>query len=165
IKKEFALSGSEQNPDITNRDLKLLLRSRLGKSATGPVENFKEHGADFVVADTLSELVSGMNKLSGDDLLDVEDIEKIILARDNEMANPYSKDAQTMGIRNSRRFLGDRLVRAAKPHRLMDPKHGALIAVRLWVVSRKTLGAIQTDQDGRAMGVNGKPIHGLFAAV
>src|SRR5699024_3552559 len=94
IKEEFALSGSEQNPDITNRDLKLLLRSRLGKSATGPVENFKEHGADFVVADTLSELVSGMNKLSGDDRLDLEDIEKIIRARDNEMANPYSKDAR-----------------------------------------------------------------------
>lgn len=164
IKKEFALSGSEQNPDITNRDLKLLLRSRLGKSATGPVENFKEHGADFVVADTLSELVSGMNKLSGDDLLDLEDIEKIIRARDNEMANPYSKDAQTMGIRNSRRFLGDRLFRAAKPHRLLDPKHGPLIAVRLWVVTRKTLGGIQTDLEGRALGMNGKPIHGLFAA-
>src|SRR5699024_1818442 len=119
IKKEFALSGSEQNPDITNRDLKLLLRSRLGKSATGPVANFKEHGAAFVVADTPSELVSGMNKLSGDDLLDLEDIEKSIRARDNEMANPYSKDAQTMGIRNSRRFLGDRLFRAAKPHRLL----------------------------------------------
>src|SRR5699024_6186441 len=128
IKKEFALSGSEQNTDITNRDLTLLLRSRLGNSDTGPVEHFNEHGADCVVADTLSELVQGMNKLSGDDLLDLEDIEKIIRARDNEMANPYSKDAQTMGIRNSRRFLGDRLFRAAKPHRLLDPKHGPLIA-------------------------------------
>src|SRR5699024_5443835 len=140
IKKEVSLSGSEQNPDITNRDLKLLLRSRLGKSATGPVENFKEHGADFVVADTLSELVSGMNKLSGDDLLDLEDIEKIIRARDNELAHQYSKDAQTMGIRNCRRFLGDRLIRADQPQRLLEPKHGQHIAVRLWVVTRKTIG-------------------------
>jgi len=164
IKKEFALSGSEQNPDITNRDLKLLLRSRLGKSATGPVENFKDHGADFVVADTLPELVEGMNTLSGDNLLDIGEIEKIIRARDNEMVNPYSKDAQTMGIRNSRRFLGDRLFRAAKPHRILDPKHGPLIAARLWVVTRKTLGGIQTDLDGRTLDTNGKPIDGLFAA-
>lgn len=164
IKKEFALSGSEQNPDITNRDLKLLLRSRLGKSATGPVENFKDHGADFVVADTLPELVEGMNTLSGDNLLDIGEIEKIIRARDNEMVNPYSKDAQTMGIRNSRRFLGDPLFRAAKPHRILDPKHGPLIAARLWVVTRKTLGGIQTDLDGRTLDTNGKPIDGLFAA-
>src|SRR5699024_754901 len=164
IKKEFALSGSEQNPDITNRDLKLLLRSRLGKSATGPVENFKEHGADFVVADTLSELVSGMNKLSGDDLLELEAIGNVHLGRENEVAKPHSQDAPTRGVRHRRRFLGDRLFRAPKPHRLLDPKHGPLLAVRLWVVARKTLGGIQTDLEGRALGMNGKPIHGLFAA-
>ncbi|WP_145015680.1 FAD-binding protein, partial [Micrococcus luteus] len=164
IKKEFALSGSEQNPDITDRDLGLMLRTRLGGSAPGPVEAFKEHGADFVVADTLEQLVAGMNDLTGDDLLDVEAVRGIVQARDNELKNPYSKDAQTMGIMNSRRFLGDRLFRAAKPHPILDPDHGPLIAVRLWVVTRKTLGGIQTDLDGRALGIDGAPIPGLFAA-
>ncbi|MCS5714686.1 FAD-binding dehydrogenase [Herbiconiux sp. CPCC 205716] len=164
IKKEFALSGSEQNPDITNRDLALMLRSRLGRSAPGPVEAFKEHGADFVVADTLPELVQGMNALTDDNLLNAVEIEKVVRARDNELVNQYSKDAQTMGIRNSRRYLGDKLFRAAKPHQILDPHHGPLIAVRLWIVTRKTLGGIQTDLDGRALGSDGNPISGLFAA-
>jgi predicted oxidoreductase len=117
-----------------------------------------------VVADTLDELVAGMNALTGDGLLDREDIEHIIRARDNEMANPFSKDAQTIGIQNSRRFLGDRLFRTVKPHRILDPAHGPLIAVRLWIVTRKTLGGIQNDLSGRALGMGGTPIPGLFAA-
>lgn len=164
VKKEFALSGSEQNPDITGRDLGLLLRTRLGRSAPGPVEAFKEHGADFVVADDLAELVRGMNALTGDDLLDEDGIRAQIVARDNELVNPYSKDAQTIGIRNSRRFLGDRLFRTATPHALLDPKHGPLIAVRLWIVTRKTLGGIQTDLQGKALDAEGRPIEGLYAA-
>lgn len=164
VKKEFALSGSEQNPDLTNRDLALLLRSRLGRSAPGPVEDFKQHGADFVVADTLPELVAGMNDLTGDGLLDHDEIARQVRARDNEIVNHYSKDAQTMGIHNSRRYLGDRLFRTARPHRLLDPAHGPLIAVRLWIVTRKTLGGIQTDLAGRALGPDGAPVSGLYAA-
>lgn len=164
VKKEFALSGSEQNPDITNRDLKLLLKSRLGSGAPGPVQDFMDHGEDFVVADTLPELVEGMNALTGDDLLDLTAVEGIIRARDHEMTNPYSKDAQAMGIRNSRRYLGDKITRTAKPHRILDPAHGPLIAVRLWIVTRKTLGGIQTDLSGRAMRADGQPIPGLYAA-
>lgn len=164
IKKEFALSGSEQNPDLTQRDLKLLLKSRLGKPAPGPVEDFKKHGEDFVVADTLSELVEGMNSLTGDNLIEFSELEGILEARDNEVRNPYTKDPQVMGIRNSRRYLGDRITRTAKPHPMLTPENGPLIAVRLWVVTRKTLGGIQTDLAGRALGENGEPIAGLFAA-
>lgn len=164
VKKEFALSGSEQNPDITDRDLGLLLRTRLGRAAPGPVEDFKAHGADFVVADTLGELVRGMNDLTGDGLLDEEAIRAQIVARDREVVNPYSKDAQTIGIQNSRRFRGDRLFRTVPAHALLDPRHGPLIAVRLWVVTRKTLGGIQTDLDGRALDGSGMPIPGLYAA-
>ena len=105
-----------------------------------------------------------MNALTGDGLLDREDIEHIIRARDNEMANPFSKDAQTIGIQNSRRFLGDRLFRTVKPHRILDPAHGPLIAVRLWIVTRKTLGGIQTDLSSRALGADGRPVPGLWAA-
>lgn len=164
IEKEFALSGSEQNPDITNRDLKLLLKTRLGRGAGGPIEAFKEHGADFVVADNLADLVRGMNGLTEQPLLDYGQLKRQIDERDAEIRNPYSKDAQVAGIRNSRRFLGDRLFRTVKPHRILDPAAGPLIAVRLHVVTRKTLGGIQTNLSGQALGRNGSPIPGLYAA-
>lgn len=164
IEREFALSGSEQNPDITNHDLRLLLRSRLGRGAPPPVEAFKEHGRDFVVADSLDRLVAGMNELTDEPLLSYPDIRALIIERDREIANPFSKDTQVMGIHNARRFLGDRLSRVARPHRILDPAAGPLIAVRLHVLTRKTLGGIQTDLDGRALDNEGSPIRGLFAA-
>jgi predicted oxidoreductase len=165
IEKEFALSGSEQNPDITNRDRKAILKDRvLGKGAPGPVEAFKRHGADFVVASTLEELVAKMNALTDDSLLDVETLRRQIEARDLQVTNAFSKDSQIQGIRNARRFLGDRLIRAATPHRLLDPAHGPLIGVKLHVLTRKTLGGIQTDLQSRALGIDGRPIPGLYAA-
>lgn len=164
IEKEFALSGSEQNPDITNRDLLLLLRTRLGRGAAAPIEAFKDHGADFVVADTLAGLVSGMNGLTEEPLLDYRQIQRQIQERDAEIQNPYSKDAQVIGIHNSRRYLGDRLFRTVKPHRILDPAAGPLIAVRLHIVTRKTLGGIQTDLTGQAFAKDGSTIPGLYAA-
>jgi len=164
IEKEFALSGSEQNPDITNRDLKLLLKTRLRRGAAGPIEAFKERGADFIVADTLADLVRGMNALTDQPLLDEGQISRQIEERDAEIRNPYSKDAQLTGIRNSRRFLGDRLFRTVRPHRILDPAAGPLIAVRLHVVTRKTLGGIQTNLSGQALDRDGDPIPGLYAA-
>ncbi|MDO5493858.1 MAG: FAD-binding dehydrogenase [Nesterenkonia sp.] len=163
IEKEFALSGSEQNPDLTERDLRLLLRSRLGSGAAPPVEAFKEHGEDFVVAETLDELVAGMNALQGDDLLRADHLAEQIEARDRQVAQPFSKDVQIMGIRNSRRYRGDRLLRTVAPHRILDPKAGPLIAVRLRVVTRKTLGGIQTDLESRVLDDDGAPIPGLWA--
>ena len=164
IEKEFALSGSEQNPDITNRDRKLLLRTRLGRGAPAPIEAFKEHGADFVVANNLAGLVSGMNGLTREPLLDYRTIQRQILDRDAEIKNPYSKDAQVTGIHNSRRYLGDRLFRTVKPHRILDPGAGPLIAVKLHIVTRKTLGGIQTDLTGQAFSKDGSVIPGLYAA-
>lgn len=164
IEKEFVLSGSEQNPDFTGRDLRLLAKSRLGRGAPPPVEAFKEHGDDFVVADDLPTLVAGMNRLAGSDLLRFEDIERQVRERDAEIDNSYSKDLQVMGIRNSRRFVGDRVFRTVKPHRLVDPEAGPLIAVRLRIVTRKSLGGIQTDLTGRALGHDGRAIEGLYAA-
>jgi predicted oxidoreductase len=164
IEREFALSGSEQNPDLTNRDLRLVLRSRLGKGAPPPVEAFKAHGADFVVADNLADLVTGMNRLTEAPLLDFSRLEAQIRQRDAEIVNPFSKDTQVNGIRNSRRFLGDRLARTAKPHQILDPAHGPLIAVRLHIITRKTLGGIQTDLDGRALDAAAEPVPGLYAA-
>ncbi len=164
IEKEFALSGSEQNPDITGKDLMFLARSRLAKGAPGPVEAFKEHGIDFVVASTLHELVDGMNQLSRGPQLDVDEIGSQIVARDRELDNSFSKDIQMMAIANARRSRTDKLIRVAKPHRILDPAHGPLIAVRLNILSRKTLGGLETDLDGRCLGADGSAIPGLYAA-
>ncbi|MBV2155145.1 FAD-binding dehydrogenase [Kitasatospora sp. SUK 42] len=165
IEKEFALSGSEQNPDITNKDRAAFLRTRLvGNGAPAPVEAFKRNGEDFVVADTLDDLVAGMNRLTAAPLLDPAALRRQIEARDLQIANPFSKDSQVQGIRNARRYLGDRLGRAAAPHRILDRANGPLIGVKLHVLTRKTLGGIQTDLDSRALGHDGKPIEGLYAA-
>ncbi|MEV6135378.1 FAD-binding dehydrogenase [Nocardia sp. NPDC051990] len=164
IEKEFALSGSEQNPDITGKDLKLTLKSRVAKGAPGPVEAFKQHGVDFVVANTLRELVDGMNKIARGPQLDYDELERQILARDRDIANKYSKDAQLMAITNARQYFGDKAGRVAKPHRILDPAHGPLIAVRLNILTRKTLGGLQTNLDSQVMRPDGTPLPGLYAA-
>ncbi|MFE1885484.1 FAD-binding dehydrogenase [Streptomyces diastatochromogenes] len=165
IEKEFALSGSEQNPDITAKDRKAVLRDRLlGKGAPAPVQAFLDKGADFVTANTLEQLVEKMNGLTDKPLLDAAEVRRQIEARDLQIANPYSKDSQVQGIRNARRYIGDRLGRVAGPHRILDPAAGPLIGVRLHVLTRKTLGGIQTDLDSRALGPDGTPIGGLYAA-
>jgi len=165
IKKEFALSGSEQNPDITAKDRRAFLRERiLGRTAPAPVEAFKKNGADFVVASTLDELVAGMNRLTDEPLLDVARIRAQIEARDLQIGNPFSKDSQVQGIRNSRRYLGDKIGRTVPPHRILDPAAGPLIGIKLHVLTRKTLGGIQTDLSSRALAPDGQPINGLYAA-
>ncbi|MFE8949015.1 FAD-binding dehydrogenase [Streptomyces sp. NPDC007856] len=165
IEKEFALSGSEQNPDITAKDRRGVLRDRLvGKGAPAPVKAFLDKGADFVTAGNLEQLVGKMNALTDKPLLDAAEVRRQIEARDLQMANPYSKDSQIQGIRNARRYIGDRLGRVAAPHRILDPAAGPLIGVRLHVLTRKTLGGIQTDLDSRALAADGTPIEGLYAA-
>ncbi|MEK6437987.1 FAD-binding dehydrogenase [Pseudonocardia sp. T1-2H] len=163
IEKEFALSGSEQNPDLTGKDIRATL-GRIRPGAPAPVEAFKERGEDFVVAGTLAELVDGMNKISPEAPLDLATIERQIVARDREMDNAFTKDLQVMSIHNARRYRGDRLGRTATPHRILDPKAGPLIAVKLHVLTRKTLGGLQTDLSGRVLDAAGTPVPGLFAA-
>ena len=164
IEKEFALSGSEQNGDITSGSLLRVLKTRLGKGASPEVEAFKRHGADFVVADDLDELVRRMNGLTDQPLLDPARVRAEIETRDRQFDNPYAKDAQVQGIHNARRYLGDRLVRVARPHRILDPAAGPLIGVKLHLLTRKTLGGLQTDLDGRVLRSDGAPFEGLFAA-
>lgn len=162
IAKEFALSGSEQNPDLTNKNVWQLL-SRIWQTPE-PIEKFKNKGADFVVASTLTELVAGMNKLTGDGLIDLADLKRQIEARDREIDNPYTKDLQVMGIRNALDYPGDSLSRTAAVHRILDSGAGPLIAVRLNVLTRKTLGGLQTDLLGRVLDRTGTPVPGLYAA-
>ncbi len=164
IEREFALSGSEQNPDLTSKSLRQVLASRVGKGAPGPVEAFKRHGVDFIVNHDLRDLVRRMNALTGDDLIDAGDLEREIRARDREIANPYTKDLQINAIHGARRYLPDRVSRVASPHRILDPGAGPLIAVRLWILTRKTLGGLETDLSARVLQPGGEPLSGLYAA-
>lgn len=164
IKKEFALSGSEQNPDLTGKSWRMTIRRATNKGAPAPVEAFKQHGADFIVRDNLADLVGAMNKLAGNDLLKLDAIKAQIEARDREITNPYVKDAQVMNLHNARRYIGDRLIRTAKPHRILDPDHGPLIAVKLNILTRKTLGGFETDLESRVFGNDHQIIRELYAA-
>jgi predicted oxidoreductase len=163
IEKEFALSGSEQNPDLTGKDVRLLLR-RLRPGAPGPVEAFKQHGEDFVVAGNLRDLAAGMNRLTDQPLIEAGALGRVVAARDREMNNPFTKDAQLTAIRGTRRYRGDRLLRTATPHKLLDPSAGPLIAVRLSILTRKTLGGLETDLQGRVLTTSSEPLPGLYAA-
>ncbi|MET0495425.1 MAG: FAD-binding protein, partial [Actinoplanes sp.] len=166
IEKEFALSGSEQNPDLTGRSVRQVL-GRVRPGATPPVEAFKKHGADFVVAATLPELVEGMNKLAAESegpALDLDDVRRIIESRDRELANPFTKDAQIAAMHGARRYRGDKLIRVARPHRLLDPQAGPLIAVQLNILTRKTLGGLHTDLSARVLRPDGTPLPGVYAA-
>lgn len=164
IEKEFALSGSEQNPDLTGKDVRLLLASRLAKGPTGPVQSFLDEGADFLVENDLDTLLDQMQRHPGGELLDIERVRREVVARDREIENDFTKDAQLGMLRSMRGYRGDRLIRTAAPHRLQDPAAGPLVAVQLHVLTRKSLGGIQTDLDGRALDANGAPVPGLFAA-
>jgi predicted oxidoreductase len=115
------------------------------------------------VADNLRELVTRMNALTDSPLLDFDHVAKQVIDRDREIANPYTKDAQVTAIRGARNYLGDRLIRTAPPHRLLDPSAGPLIGVRLHVLTRKTLGGLHTDLEGRVLSPGGEPVPGLYA--
>jgi predicted oxidoreductase len=163
VAREFALSGSEQNPDLTGRSIRGVI-DRIRAGVPGPVQAFLDQGEDFVTATSLPDLVERMNRLTDGPLLDLATVEREVRARDREVANPFTKDAQVAAIRGSRRYLGDRLTRTVKPHRLLDPAAGPLIAVRLSVLTRKTLGGIQTDLESRVLAQDGNPVAGLYAA-
>ena len=163
IEKEFALSGSEQNPDLTGKSVRKVLGRAL-PGATPPVEAFKEHGVDFIVERTLPELVRRMNALTDVPRLDLAAVTREVEARDAQIENPFGKDAQVVALRGARQYVGDRLIRVAKPHRLLDEKAGPLIAVRLSILTRKSLGGLQTDLSSRVLGLGGQPVPGLYAA-
>ncbi|GAA2232445.1 FAD-binding dehydrogenase [Streptomyces amakusaensis] len=163
IAKEFALSGSEQNPDLTGKSVRQVLgRARAG--VPGPVRAFMESGADFVVERDLAALVRGMNAIGGEPLIEESELRREIVARDREIRHPFTKDLQVMAVRGARNYLGDRLVRTVAPHRILDPAAGPLIAVRLNILTRKSLGGLETDLSSRVLDVDGEPLEGLYAA-
>lgn len=163
IEKEVALSGSEQNPDLTDRSMRQLFR-RIGRGAPPPVEAFMQRGVDFIVERRLDDLVRRMNALAGEPLIDVASLEREIAARDRELDHRFGKDIQVAAIRAARKYVGDRIIRVAAPHRILDPRAGPLIAVRLRILTRKTLGGIATDLEARVLAADGHAIPGVYAA-
>ncbi|WP_329790661.1 FAD-binding dehydrogenase [Lentzea sp. DG1S-22] len=164
IDKEFVLSGSEQNPEITAKNLVAYLAMRLLTSTPPPVKAFMDKGVDFVIRNNLPDLVAGMNALTGQNLVNLDELRRQIVARDQQVDNPFTKDLQVMGIRNSLAYSGDSLARTASLHKILDPAAGPLIAIRMNILTRKTLGGLQTDLRGRVLGANAQPIPGLYAA-
>ncbi|MEH3130420.1 MAG: FAD-binding dehydrogenase [Mycolicibacterium neoaurum] len=163
IAKEFGLSGQEQNPDLTGRSVRAVLaRGRDGGPA--PVRAFVDKGVDFVTGNTLRELVVAMNKVPDVEPLDYATVEAEVTARDREVVNKFSKDSQITAIRGAREYLPDRIARVVAPHRLTDPKAGPLIAVKLHILTRKSLGGLETDLQARALRPDGTVFDGLYAA-
>jgi len=163
IKREFALSGSEQNPDLTGKSIRLTLK-RIGKAVQAPVQAFMDRGEDFVIRRTLPELVRAMNALIGDECVDLATVEREVRERDAQIANVAGKDPQLAIVHDARRILSERLIRVAKPSPILDPEDGPLIAVRLNILTRKSLGGLETDLHARVLGSSGKPLPGLYAA-
>ena len=162
IDKEFGLSGQEQNPDLTGRSVRAVLdRARSGPA---PVHAFVDKGVDFVTADSLRDLVAAMNTVPDVEPLDLATVEVEVTARDREVANRFTKDSQITAIRAARGYLADRVSRVVAPHRLTDPKAGPLIAVKLHILTRKSLGGLQTDLDSQVLRADGEALPGLYAA-
>ncbi|MFD9907776.1 FAD-binding dehydrogenase [Streptomyces sp. NPDC059063] len=163
IGREFTLSGSEQNPDLTGRSVRGVI-DRARSEVPGPVKAFMDHGVDFVVEQDLNALVRGMNALTKEPLIDAAALHRTLAARDREIVNPFTKDLQITAIHSARKFLGDRLIRTTAPHRMLDPKAGPLVAVRLNILTRKTLGGLETDLSSRVLQEDGAPLPGVYAA-
>jgi predicted oxidoreductase len=161
--RELALSGSEQNPDLTGKSVRMVLQRALPR-AVKPVEQFGQRGADFVFASDAQALAAEMNKLASATEIDADSLERELREHDEQATSPSPTDPQQLAIREARRYIGDRLIRVARPHRFLDPKSGPLVAVRLWIITRKTLGGLETDLDARVLGASGEPIRGLYAA-
>jgi uncharacterized protein len=128
------------------------------------VRAFLDKGVDFVQADTLDELIVRMNAVTDEPLLDPATVRREIAGRDREMDNEYTKDLQIVALRQARTYRPDKITRVATPHKLTDPKAGPMIAVRLNILTRKTLGGLNTDLSSRVLTASGEPLPGVYAA-
>jgi len=165
--KEFAISGAESNEAIRDKDLfKFLKDILLGN--TKLVNDMLTNCPDFVTATTLEELVRKMNDLQGTDDVKLENVSDSILPYDAmiDRGPSFHDDEQLRRIAHARQYRGDK-VRTCKFQKILDPQALPLVAIRESILSRKTLGGIQTDLGGRVMGKpmngNSEPIPGLYA--
>lgn len=154
FRTEFAMSGQELNPAITGKHPWKALKGLLHPTISGFNKKFLERGADFITASSVGELAAAMS-------VDAAVLEREIVARDSQVGNTYSKDPQFAAVYNARRYWPDRF-RVAKPGRILDG--GPLIAVKLHITTRKTLGGLLTDLQGQVLTESGEVLEGLYAA-
>ena len=153
--------GSAGEPCTTSK----VSPDSIGKRAMAPVEAFKQYGADFVVRQTLPELIQGMNAIPDTRPLDHAIVERTVRQYNEQLASPNATDPQVLAIRAARHgYFGDKLFRVARPRPILDRGAGPLIAVKLHVLTRKSLGGCETDLSARVLGADGSPIPGLYAA-
>lgn len=163
--KELAVSGSDYMTAFRNKSKLLLLKHLLFGNHELVDRLASECPEDFVVARTLPELVDGMNQRGLDGLrVDLETMEQAIREYDDQIdrGEAYFNDDQLRRIMNFRTNRGDRL-RTCKYQKILDPKAGPLIAIREFILSRKSLGGIQTDLQCRVLRTDGEPVPGLYA--
>jgi predicted oxidoreductase len=162
--KELAVSGAEFNPAIRDgRRLAFALDLLLGNRWL--YGELTRNSEDIVQAGALPELVERMNALNGDDVVDLGAVESAVVAYDADIrrGERFHADEQLRRIAWVRRWPGDRL-RTCRFQPILDRRAGPLIAIREHVISRKSMGGLQTDLEGRVLGENGRPVEGLFAA-
>ncbi|UFU02100.1 FAD-binding dehydrogenase [Ruania suaedae] len=162
METEFALSGSDQNPDLTGKDLRLLSR-RLLPGSVGPVADIADHSPDFVWGRTPADLAAGMNALVGDEAIDPTELARLVEARDAQVRSGLGRDPQLTAIHHARRYVVDKRMRVAPPRPLTEAKDGPLLAVRLRVLTRKSLGGVHTDTQTRVLRSDGSVLPGLYA--
>lgn len=167
MKKEFAISGSESNEAIRDKKIfKFLKNILLGNMEL--VNDMIENCPDFVTAKTIEELVEKMNDLEGTKDVLLSNVKESVGNYDASIdrGEAYHNDPQLSMIAHARQYRGDK-VRTCKFQKIIDQKAMPLVAIRESILSRKTLGGIQTDLDSRVMStpINGysEPIPGLFA--
>jgi predicted oxidoreductase len=161
--KELAASGAESNRAIRDKNLPLFLKTILFGSRE-LVNDFIANCKDFVVADSIEELVKKMNSLTGENDVNLNVLREAVKSYDDTIDRgfPLFNDEQLRRIAHARQYKGDR-VRTCKFQKINDSKALPLIAVREHILTRKTLGGIQTDLNCRVLTKDQTPINGLYA--
>jgi predicted oxidoreductase len=162
-RRELDVSGSQHNPNIREKHLiRFLLSILLGKPTL--VRYFAERCPDFVTARTLPELAEKMAGVTNDGALDASLMEREVTSYDATIARgkPLFNDDQLRRIAQLRNWRGDRL-RTCAFQRIVDEDAMPLIAIRMGVMARKSLGGIQTDLRSRVLRPDGDSVPGLYA--
>lgn len=161
--KELAISGAEWNPSIRDKKKLAFLRDMLFGNRW-LVDTVLANSTDVVTATTLEELVRKMNALEGNSVVSLDEVNRAVADYDAaiDRGAPW-QDAQLQTIALLREWRADKL-RTCKFQKILDPGAGPLIAIREYIVSRKSLGGMQTNLDGQIVGASGTAIPGLYAA-
>lgn len=160
--KEFAISGAEHNPRVRDRQmLRFMKETLLGNHRL--IRKMQSESPHFLVDDTLAGLAAKMNALTGTDDVKPDVLQATVDAFDANFANgaKLQNDDQIRRILHARQWGPDRL-RTCKPAPLQKPGAGPFIAIQMQLITRKSLGGLQTDLQSRVLDAAGEPVLGLY---